>query len=127
MGDRDELMRVVENLVENAIKYGASDAADRRVVIRTERTRAEAVVTVQDFGIGIAPAHLPRLTERFYRVDAGQSRAKGGTGLGLALVKHIVARHRGRFAIDSQQGHGATFRVSLPLYTAPAAEPEPPS
>ena len=75
-GDRDELMRVAENLIENAIKYGASEAVDRRVVIAVGRQRAEAVLTVRDFGIGIAPEHLPRLTERFYRVDAGQSRAK---------------------------------------------------
>ena len=115
-GDRDELMRVAENLIENAIKYGASEAADRRVVIAVSRQRAEAVLTVRDFGIGIAPEHLPRLTERFYRVDAGQSRAKGGTGLGLALVKHVVARHRGRLAIDSTKNEGATFRVALPLF-----------
>ncbi len=116
VGDRDELMRVAENLIENAIKYGASDAADRRVVIGVARQRAEAVLTVRDFGIGIAPEHLPRLTERFYRVDAGQSRAKGGTGLGLALVKHVVARHRGRLAIESTRHEGATFRVTLPLF-----------
>ncbi|MBV8567885.1 MAG: two-component sensor histidine kinase, partial [Methylobacteriaceae bacterium] len=65
---------------------------------------------------GIAPEHIPRLTERFYRVDAGQSRAKGGTGLGLAIVKHIVARHRGRLTIDSTLGQGATFVVALPLH-----------
>ena len=115
-GDRDELMRVAENLIENAIKYGAWESVDRRVVIGVSRQRSEAVLTVRDFGIGIAPEHLPRLTERFYRVDAGQSRAKGGTGLGLALVKHVVARHRGRLAIDSTQNEGATFKVTLPLF-----------
>lgn len=72
-------------------------------------------MTVRDHGPGIAPEHLPRLTERFYRVDAGDSRAKGGTGLGLAIVKHIVARHRGRLNIDSKLGDGATFSVQLPL------------
>jgi two-component system phosphate regulon sensor histidine kinase PhoR len=77
----------------------------------------EAVITVRDFGPGIAPEHLPRLTERFYRVDAETSRAEGGTGLGLAIVKHIVARHRGRLAITSEIGNGATFTVSIPLST----------
>ena len=124
-GDRDELMRVAENLIENAIKYGASEAADRRVVIGVGRGRAEAVLTVRDFGIGIAPEHLPRLTERFYRVDAGQSRAKGGTGLGLAIVKHVVARHRGRLKIESRQGEGSTLEVWLPLHSRDAGPDGP--
>ena len=115
-GDRDELLRLAENLIENAIKYGASDAAEKSVEIEIERSRTEAVLRVRDHGAGIAAEHLPRLTERFYRVDAGQSRAKGGTGLGLALVKHIVARHRGRLAIHSTQGVGSVFTVSLPLH-----------
>jgi len=71
--------------------------------------------SVRDYGPGIAPEHLPRLTERFYRIDAGQSRAKGGTGLGLAIVKHIVARHRGRLQIESEVGQGVTISVTLPL------------
>jgi two-component system phosphate regulon sensor histidine kinase PhoR len=70
---------------------------------------------VRDYGPGIAPEHLPRLTERFYRVDVAESRAQGGTGLGLALVKHILHRHRGRLAIESTPGKGATFSVRLPL------------
>ena len=115
-GDRDELIRVAENLIENAIKYGASEASDRRVAVVIRKLKHDGVFTVRDFGVGIAPEHLPRLTERFYRVDAGQSRAKGGTGLGLALVKHIVARHRGRLTIESSKGEGATFQVSLPLH-----------
>jgi two-component system phosphate regulon sensor histidine kinase PhoR len=117
-GDRDELIRVAENLIENAIKYGASDpqCANRRVDISLVAEARQCVVTVRDHGPGIAPEHLPRLTERFYRVDAGQSRAKGGTGLGLAIVKHIVARHRGRLGIESKLGQGATFSVTLPLY-----------
>jgi two-component system phosphate regulon sensor histidine kinase PhoR len=73
------------------------------------------VLSVRDHGPGVAPEHIPRLTERFYRVDAGKSRAKGGTGLGLAIVKHIVLRHRGRLAIDSRLGEGSVFRVYLPL------------
>ena len=77
--------------------------------------RDEAVAAVRDYGPGISAEHLPRLTERFYRVDVAGSRAQGGTGLGLALVKHILNRHRGRLAIDSRAGEGATFTVRLPL------------
>jgi two-component system phosphate regulon sensor histidine kinase PhoR len=114
-GDRDELIRLFENLTQNAIKYGA---AGKRVEIAVSRDssnpqREEAVVVVRDFGPGIPPEHLPRLTERFYRVDAASSREKGGTGLGLALVKHIVNRHRGRLTIESPPGEGATFTVRL--------------
>ncbi|MEJ0094594.1 MAG: ATP-binding protein [Methylocella sp.] len=117
-GDRDELLRVVENLVENAIKYGACDltSSSRDVDITLKARERQCVLSVRDYGPGIAPEHLPRLTERFYRVDAGQSRAKGGTGLGLAIVKHIVARHRGRLGIESTVGEGATFSVTLPLH-----------
>jgi two-component system phosphate regulon sensor histidine kinase PhoR len=117
-GDRDELVRVAENLIENAIKYGAADAATAKkevdIIITTNGSQAH--LSVRDYGPGIAPEHLPRLTERFYRVDAGQSRAKGGTGLGLAIVKHIVARHGGRLNIESKLGEGATFSVVLPLF-----------
>jgi len=121
-GDRDELIRLFENLVENALKYGASG---KRVDIRLESAPGldagsrEAKVSVRDYGPGIAPEHLPRLTERFYRVDVGQSRAKGGTGLGLALVKHILNRHRGRLSIASTLGSGSTFTVLLPLSQSP--------
>lgn len=113
-GDRDELIRVVENLVENALKYGA-DGARKRVEVTVAQKEKDIVLSVRDFGRGIAQEHLPRLTERFYRVDAGQSRARGGTGLGLAIVKHIVMRHRGRLRIDSKSGEGALFEVSLPV------------
>lgn len=115
LGDRDELLRVIENLVENAIKYGESG---KRVEVSLRRTgegaQAVAELSVRDFGPGIAPEHLPRLTERFYRADAMQSRQKGGTGLGLAIVKHIVTRHRGRMNIESRPGEGALFAVVLP-------------
>jgi two-component system, OmpR family, phosphate regulon sensor histidine kinase PhoR len=116
-GDRDELIRVFENLIENALKYGASG---KRVDITLAREPAtgearDAIVSVKDYGPGIAPEHLPRLTERFYRVDIGESRAQGGTGLGLALVKHILNRHRGRLMIESTPGSGANFSVRLPL------------
>jgi two-component system phosphate regulon sensor histidine kinase PhoR len=116
-GDRDELLRLFENLIENALKYGASG---KRVEVACERAagpdgRPEARVRVRDFGPGIAAEHLPRLTERFYRVDVGESRAQGGTGLGLALVKHILNRHQGRLSIESKSGEGATFTAHLSL------------
>jgi two-component system phosphate regulon sensor histidine kinase PhoR len=76
---------------------------------------------VRDFGPGIAPEHLPRLTERFYRVDVGDSRAQGGTGLGLSLVKHILNRHRGRLLIESVPKQGATFTACFPQAKPPAA------
>lgn len=117
-GDRDELVRVFENLIENALKYGASG---RRVDITLEHAgpsgnaAPEAIVSVRDYGPGIPAEHLPRLTERFYRVDVGQSRAEGGTGLGLSLAKHVLNRHRGRLTIESVPGRGATFRAHMPL------------
>ena len=119
-GDRDELVRVAENLIENAIKYGTATKPgtppDPEIVeISVSANRRDGILLVRDHGPGIPPEHLPRLTERFYRVDAGQSRAKGGTGLGLAIVKHIVARHRGRLHVSSEPNQGATFTVMLPL------------
>ncbi len=124
LGDRDELVRVFENLVENALKYGATG---KRVDITVTREvsvegEPEARISVRDYGPGIAPEHLPRLTERFYRVDVRESRAQGGTGLGLALVKHILNRHRGRLSIESVPGAGATFTVHLPAPAAPTGQ-----
>jgi two-component system phosphate regulon sensor histidine kinase PhoR len=121
LGDRDELLRLFENLVENGLKYGASG---KRVEITIERAagsdgKPEAQVCVRDFGPGIAAEHLPRLTERFYRVDVGESRAQGGTGLGLALVKHILNRHQGRLSIESKPGEGTAFTTRLPLVDRP--------
>jgi two-component system phosphate regulon sensor histidine kinase PhoR len=112
LGDRDELIRVFENLVENALKYGA---AGKRVEVTLSAAAGEAAVSVRDFGPGIAPEHLPRLTERFYRVDVEKSRGQGGTGLGLALAKHILARHRGTLSIESDPGKGAIFTARIPL------------
>jgi two-component system phosphate regulon sensor histidine kinase PhoR len=117
LGERDELVRALENLVENALKYGA---AGKRVDITLARIQTrggapEARLAVRDYGPGIAPEHLPRLTERFYRVDVADSRAQGGTGLGLALVKHVLNRHGGRLSIESMPGEGATFIMHLPL------------
>lgn len=117
-GDADQLVQVFHNLIENALKYGGSGA---EVTVLLERLPYEPVlrgpawsVTVADKGEGIDPRHLPRLTERFYRVDAHRSREKGGTGLGLAIVKHIVSRHRGRLRIESVKGQGSRFIVILP-------------
>lgn len=110
-GDRDELVRLAENLIENAIKYGALPDQDTQVEISITQGPDQTSFKVRDQGRGIAREHLPRLTERFYRADAGESRAKGGTGLGLALVKHIAMRHRARLAIASEPGQGATFEV----------------
>jgi len=122
-GDRDELIRLFENLVENALKYGASGQAVEVSLGREAGPRGPvAVVAVRDHGPGIAPEHLPRLTERFYRVDVAASRDQGGTGLGLAIVKHIVARHRGRLTVDSALGAGATFAVRLDLVAHPALD-----
>ncbi|MCR6733333.1 MAG: ATP-binding protein [Afipia sp.] len=121
-GDSEELLRLLENLIENGLKYGASGG--RVVVTLSEPAPGDAAgevrLAVRDFGPGIAPEHLPRLTERFYRVDVGDSRAQGGTGLGLSLVKHILNRHRGRLLIESVPGQGATFTACFPA--AKAAE-----
>ncbi|MFI4998405.1 MAG: ATP-binding protein [Reyranellales bacterium] len=112
VGDFDELTIVFQNLIDNAIKY----AKPSTVVKVTARPVAEdrLLVAVSDEGDGIPAAHLPRLTERFYRVDTARSRQLGGTGLGLAIVKHVVNRHRGRLDIQSTPGKGSVFTVTLP-------------
>jgi two-component system phosphate regulon sensor histidine kinase PhoR len=112
-GDRKQLEQLVRNLVDNALKYGAPDSSVTAGVDRGERDMA--VLTVRDRGEGIAPEHIPHLTRRFYRTDPGRSRAAGGTGRGLAIVKHIVERHRGRLDIASTLGEGTTVTVRLPL------------
>jgi two-component system phosphate regulon sensor histidine kinase PhoR len=117
IGSRDEVYRVCENLIENAIKYG--EGGERIVIGLRHEAASEGfpdavVLSVRDFGPGIAEEHIPRLTERFYRVDTAVSRQKGGTGLGLAIVKHIVMRHRGRLTIESELGEGTVFTVRLP-------------
>ena len=113
-GDRDELYEVFENLIENAIKYGG-EGGDIEVVLgpATSRQGFFAAFTVTDHGPGVAAEHVPRLTERFYRVDAESSRKKKGTGLGLAIVKHIVTRHHGLLSIKSQPGQGTRVEVLL--------------
>lgn len=120
IGDREQLAQVFRNLIDNAIKYGREASP---IEVRIERRSGPAAdgqadtlsISVADRGPGIAREHLPRLTERFYRVDAGRSRELGGTGLGLAIVKHIVNRHRGTLAIKSEVDRGSRFTVSLPL------------
>jgi len=114
--DPDQLSQVFTNLVENAVKYGASVVSVQlRYSDGLSGLRGPGVeVTVEDDGEGIDPVHIPRLTERFYRVDSHRSREKGGTGLGLAIVKHIVNRHRGRLRIESEPGQGSRFTVLLP-------------
>jgi len=116
--DRDQLVQVFTNLIENAVKYGGDEGRISIDVTNVERDltlRKPAVrITVTDDGPGIDPVHIPRLTERFYRIDSHRSREMGGTGLGLAIVKHIVARHRGRMKIESELGKGSSFTVILP-------------
>ncbi|MBN7786737.1 hypothetical protein JYP51_17550 [Ponticoccus gilvus] len=118
-GDPDQLRQVLTNLVENGIKYAGGDAS---VIVWLSapdyepRLRGRGVrLVVADTGQGIDAIHLPRLTERFYRVDSHRSRQQGGTGLGLAIVKHIVNRHRGRLRVDSTRGEGTTVTILLPL------------
>jgi two-component system, OmpR family, phosphate regulon sensor histidine kinase PhoR len=111
VGDRDELLQVAHNLIQNAIKYGKPGG---RIDVAITDLGARFSLTVRDDGIGIAAQHLPRLTERFYRVNVKDSRDRGGTGLGLAIVKHIVNRHRGELRITSTLGKGSEFVVLLP-------------
>ena len=117
-GDGDQLRQVFGNLIENAIKYGGRPPQVQlraQVQERDPGLRGPALtVDVIDNGPGIDPVHIPRLTERFYRVDSHRSREMGGTGLGLAIVKHIVNRHRGRLRIESAPGQGSRFTVTLP-------------
>jgi two-component system phosphate regulon sensor histidine kinase PhoR len=115
-GDRDELEQVMQNLIHNALKYGRGGGrVDVEITHRPapKSGRPRVAISVSDDGPGIAPEHLPRLTERFYRVDTARSREKGGTGLGLAIVKHILNRHRGELEISSEVGRGSRFTVIL--------------
>jgi two-component system phosphate regulon sensor histidine kinase PhoR len=117
-GDSGQIRQVVTNLIENAVKYGGRAGP---ILVTLSEPGAEPALrrpgvrlSVTDNGAGIAAHHIPRLTERFYRVDTHRSREVGGTGLGLAIVKHIVNRHRGRLRIESEVGRGSTFTVILP-------------
>ena len=110
--DADQIAQVASNLIENAIKYGREAG---QVTVSVSAARAGVVLVVSDDGPGMARVHLPRLTERFYRVDKARSRNAGGTGLGLAIVKHITNRHRGQLQIESEEGKGSRFSVWLPI------------
>jgi two-component system phosphate regulon sensor histidine kinase PhoR len=115
--DADQVAQVLRNLLDNALRHGKEGGTVRAEAFAApaaEGGRSGVVVSVSDDGPGIPREHIPRLTERFYRVDRGRSRKAGGTGLGLAIVKHIVSRHRGRLEIESDEGKGATFRVWMP-------------
>jgi two-component system phosphate regulon sensor histidine kinase PhoR len=111
LGAETELHSIFHNLVSNAVKY---TPAGGRIEVRYWDDLAGAHVSVQDTGIGIAPAHIPRLTERFYRVDAGRSRKLGGSGLGLAIVKHALQRHGAQLEVRSVEGRGSTFTCHFP-------------
>jgi two-component system phosphate regulon sensor histidine kinase PhoR len=123
IGDRDELTQVFQNLLHNAIKYGREGGEVRVRFGHTETPgkpgAGQYYVAIQDQGEGIPREAIPRLTERFYRVDVKRSRERGGTGLGLAIVKHILNRHQGRLLIESTPGEGSTFTVFLPAVLAP--------
>lgn len=124
-GDSSELIQVVYNIVSNAIKYSPNESKITIEINETEqipehlrllRGQEKAIsVSVEDHGEGVDPKHIPRLTERFYRVDTARTRAEGGTGLGLAIVKHILNRHRGGIHIESTQGKGSVFTIYLPI------------
>jgi two-component system phosphate regulon sensor histidine kinase PhoR len=111
-GDRAQLVQVIDNLLNNAVRYGCT-ASSMTIEISAEKLPGAVALTVTDHGAGIAREHLPRLTERFYRVDTARSRESGGTGLGLAIVKHIVERHRGTLEIKSVVGEGTSVTVKL--------------
>lgn len=117
-GDRNEVLQLVDNLLGNALRYGRAGTPVR---VRLRREDGMVRLTVSDEGDGIAPEHIPRITERFYRVDPSRSRALGGTGLGLSIVKHIVERHRGRLHIESAPGRGTDVHVLLPVAPGSAA------
>jgi two-component system phosphate regulon sensor histidine kinase PhoR len=119
-GDTDQLTQVMQNLLDNAVKYGRAGGTVHLSLSAASSTRPGVLLTVSDEGAGIPREHLPRLTERFYRVDTSRSRAAGGTGLGLAIVKHIVNRHRGQLSIESEEGIGTTVSVWLPQAVARA-------
>jgi len=128
-GDRDELTQHFQNLIDNAIKYGQTGTTVQITIVSETQAATTGIgaaalaVTVRNEGEGIAPEHISRLTERFYRVDQARSRELGGTGLGLAIVKHIANRHRGRLVIKSTLGKGSAFTVYLPIVDNAAARP----
>jgi two-component system phosphate regulon sensor histidine kinase PhoR len=109
--DRSQILQLLDNLIANALRYGE---AGTPVTISAQAEGPMVHLAVTDQGEGIAPEHIARVTERFYRVDTSRSRSLGGTGLGLSIVKHIVERHRGRLSIESEVGIGTTIHVFVP-------------
>jgi two-component system phosphate regulon sensor histidine kinase PhoR len=116
--DRSQILQLLDNLITNALRYGEPGTP---VTVTAGAEGAMVHLSVADEGEGIAPEHVARVTERFYRVDTSRSRSLGGTGLGLSIVKHIVERHRGRLSIDSKLGRGTTMHVLLPVAIVPAS------
>jgi two-component system phosphate regulon sensor histidine kinase PhoR len=112
MGEMRELQSALSNLVSNAVRY--TPAGGTIEVVADLDIDGSLFVEVRDTGAGIAPEHIPRLTERFYRVDRSRSRESGGTGLGLAIVKHVMQRHGGNLHISSEVGQGSCFKLVLP-------------
>src|SRR5262249_37603560 len=111
MADREAIQQVFTNLIDNALKYAGEG---QKVLVGVRETQRGCEFFVRDFGPGIASEHLPRLFERFYRVDKARSRETGGTGLGLAIVKHIVLAHRGNIRVESELNRGSSFYFTLP-------------
>jgi two-component system phosphate regulon sensor histidine kinase PhoR len=130
IGNSQELYSALANLVTNAVRYTPANGLIRirwGALEGREKPNGEHTFSVQDSGEGIEPQHIPRLTERFYRVDQGRSRATGGTGLGLAIAKHVLQRHQARLKIESTVGKGSTFTALFPqerVIPAPTAKPE---
>ena len=113
LGEQRELQSALSNLVSNAVRY--TPAGGRIDVLAAQGNEGHLTLEVRDTGAGIAAEHLPRLTERFYRVDRSRSRESGGTGLGLAIVKHVMQRHGGSLSIASELGRGSSFKLHFPL------------
>jgi two-component system phosphate regulon sensor histidine kinase PhoR len=111
-GNPEELRSALSNLISNAVRYTPEGG---EIEVSWSKREGEPVFAVRDTGIGIEPQHIPRLTERFYRVDRSRSRSTGGTGLGLAIVKHVLSRHQARLEVESEPGRGSTFVLQLPI------------
>ncbi len=121
-GSAEELRSALFNLISNAVRYTPENG---EIEVSWSKHDSEPVFAVRDTGIGIEPHHIPRLTERFYRVDRSRSRASGGTGLGLAIVKHVLSRHQARLEIESEPGKGSTFTVVFPSTRSLIRPPQP--
>jgi two-component system phosphate regulon sensor histidine kinase PhoR len=121
-GSAEELRSAFFNLISNAVRYTPENG---EIEVSWSQHDSEPVFAVRDTGIGIEPHHIPRLTERFYRVERSRSRASGGTGLGLAIVKHVLSRHQARLEIESEPGKGSTFTAAFPSTRSLIRPPQP--